>query len=192
MKREEAIETVLDYIASKDIVVATTGKTGRELFELREKRKESHRQDFLNIGAMGHASMITLGIALAKPRRTVWCLDGDGALVMHMGALAIVGATRSNNVRHIVLNNGCHDSVGGQPTAGFAIDIPAIAYACGYRMTARAASIRALQRALQKMCAHPKGPALIEVIIKPGSRADLGRPALSPQDMKKAFTKFVQ
>lgn len=199
MKREQAIEIILNRIHKNDVVIATTGKTGRELFELREKRGESHAQDFLNIGAMGHASMIALGIALAKPKSAVWCLDGDGALLMHMGALAIIGAAQSQNVRHVVLNNGAHDSVGGQPTAGFFVDMSAIARACGYRIAARVAEEKELERALEKCLpavgkagARVKGPVLIEVLIKSGSRSDLGRPTMSPENMKKVFMKMLQ
>lgn len=186
MKRERVIEIILDFVDKKDFIVATTGKTGRELFELREQRGESHKQDFLNIGAMGHASMIALGMALAQPKRTIWCLDGDGAMLMHMGSLAILGSHYQTpyptpsvqyNVRHLVLNNGAHDSVGGQPTAAFAIDIPAIARACGYRFATRVATEKALSQMLKKI--RPvNGPALIEIRIKKGSRENLGRPRI--------------
>ena len=196
MKREQAIEIILDYIQKKDIVVATTGKTGRELFELREKRKESHAQDFLNIGAMGHTSMIALGIAIAKPRRVVWCLDGDGAFLMHMGALAIIGSHYQTpsvqyKIRHIVLNNGCHDSVGGMPTAGFAIDIPAIARACGYQKAERVTTEKELEQILKKYT-RAEGPTLTEIRIKKGSRENLGRPTIAPQKAKEAFMRFLR
>ena len=191
MKRERAIELILDYIAPYDIVVVTTGKAGRELFELREKRRESHAQDFLNVGAMGHASMIAFGIALAKPKRSVWCLDGDGALLMHTGSLALIGALKPDNLRHLVLNNGAHDSVGGMPTAGFSVDMPALARASGYRAAARAATESEMVKAVRHL-ARVRGPAFLEVRIERGARADLGRPSRSLTYLKNRFIDFVR
>ena len=146
LTREDAIQALVALLDSDDIVVSTTGKTSRELFECRmAAAQKSMAQDFLTVGSMGHASQIALGIALAKPARRVYCFDGDGALIMHMGALAIIGTQPSSNFKHIVLNNGAHDSVGGQPTAGFEIDIPSIALACGYKVALSAETLAELR-----------------------------------------------
>lgn len=191
LSREEAINTVLDCINKNDVVIATTGKASRELFELRKKRAETHKQDFLNVGAMGHASMIALGAALAKPKRAVWCLDGDGALFMHMGALAIIGVHgQRSKLRHIVLNNGAHDSVGGQLTAGFFVDMPGLARASGYRYAACPATKAGMVKEIRHL-ARIHGPAFLEVRIACGARADLGRPPRSLTYLKNKFIEFV-
>jgi len=127
LNREDAIKLVVNQLSDEDIVISTTGKTSRELFEYREKNKQGHDRDFLTVGSMGHASQIALAIALQKPEKQVYCFDGDGALIMHMGALPIIGQQSPKNFKHILFNNGAHDSVGGQTTAAFNMDIPRIA-----------------------------------------------------------------
>ena len=117
--REDAIKIIVDNLDDKDIVVSTTGFASRELFEYREKLKQGHNKDFLTVGGMGHANQIALGIAMQKPNRRVLCLDGDGSTLMHMGSLGISGNVECNNFKHIIFNNGAHDSVGGQPTVGY-------------------------------------------------------------------------
>lgn len=133
MSREDAIEVILDHMPADTIYAATTGRATRELFFLREKRGESRKYDFLNVGAMGHASSVALGIALEKPKRNVVALDGDSAAMMHMGAMTMASKLRVPNFLHVVLNNGAHESVGGQPSAGYEIDFTSIAEACGYQ-----------------------------------------------------------
>jgi phosphonopyruvate decarboxylase len=133
LSREEALQMVLESLQPEDIVVSTTGKLSRELFEYREKNGQGHAQDFLTVGSMGHASSIAFGVALQKKNKTIYCLDGDGALLMHLGSLSNIGVSEIPNYRHIIFNNGSHESVGGQPTLAFSIDIPAIAKACGYK-----------------------------------------------------------
>ena len=191
LSREKAITFLIEQLGNRDIVVATTGKTGRELFEYRESRGQGHERDFLNIGAMGHASQIALGIALQKPERRIYCLDGDGALIMHMGALAIIGERAPKNFFHIVFNNGAHDSVGGQKTAGFAIDMPVIAKACGYKLALYAETEEELKNHVKQLIVS-NGPAFLEVRVKRGSRKDLGRPTMDPAEAKKAFMKFLK
>ena len=132
MSREEAIEAILDNMPEDTIYAATTGRATRELFFLRERRGEGKEHDFLNVGSMGHASSVALGIALAKPERPVVTLDGDSACMMHMGAMTMVSKVSAPNYLHIVLNNGAHESVGGQPSAGQKIDLTKIAEGCGY------------------------------------------------------------
>ena len=191
MTREQAIEIIVNELTDNDIIVSTTGKTSRELFEIREAKGQTHSADFLTVGSMGHASQIALGIAIAKPQRTVLCIDGDGALLMHMGSLAINGAMKAENVIHIVINNGAHESVGGQPTVGFNIDVPAIAKANGYSSAMSIETSEELQK-VAKTIHNIKGPVLIEIKTKTGSRDDLGRPTISPVDNKTDFMKNLQ
>ena len=143
MSREEAIEVILDHMPENTIYSATTGRATRELFFLREKRGEGKDHDFLNVGSMGHASSVALGIAMAKPDRHVVALDGDSAAIMHMGALTMVSKVHAPNYMHIVLNNGVHESVGGQPSVGHLLDFTAIAKACGYETIGKAVTTEA-------------------------------------------------
>ena len=138
MSREEAIEIILDHMPENTVYSATTGRATRELFFLREKRNETKAHDFLNVGSMGHASSVALGIALEKPDRPVVALDGDSAAMMHMGALTMVSKLNAPNYMHVVLNNGAHESVGGQPSAGHLVNFTKIAEACGYETVGRA------------------------------------------------------
>ena len=140
MSREEAIEVILDHMPEDTIYSATTGRATRELFFLREKRGETKAHDFLNVGSMGHASSVALGIALSKPDRKVVTLDGDSAAIMHMGAITMVSKVKAPNFMHVVLNNGAHESVGGQPSAGHLLDWTAIASACGYETVGKPAT----------------------------------------------------
>jgi phosphonopyruvate decarboxylase len=188
--REAALRLVVDAIAPDAVIVATTGKTARELFEHREGSRQSHRADFRTVGCMGHAAQIALGIALATPSRPVVCLDGDGATIMHMGALAIIGSQKPSNFHHIVFNNGAHDSVGGQPTVGFDIDIPAIARACGYRAALSAQTGSEIARALEDM-KRQNGPVLLEIKVNKGARANLGRPTSTPVDNKLELMRYL-
>lgn len=138
MSREEAIEVILDHMPEDTIYSATTGRATRELFFLREKRGETKAHDFLNVGSMGHASSVAFGIALEKPDRQVVALDGDSAAIMHMGAMTMVSKVSAPNFLHVVLNNGAHESVGGQPSAGHLLDWTSIASACGYETFGKA------------------------------------------------------
>lgn len=177
LSREEAIATIVESLAADDRVVATTGLTARELYAHRVRRGHAHDRDFLVVGGMGHASQIAHTLAAHRPDRQVYCLDGDGALLMHMGALGIIGATRTPNFRHLVLNNGMHESVGGQPTVAAGIDLPAIARAVGYVSAVRVDALDQLQHAVKEL-RRADGAALLEVRIRPGHRADLGRPQI--------------
>lgn len=191
MSREEAIQLVAASMDDTAVIVSTTGMISRELFEYREAKGQGHERDFLTVGSMGHASQIALGIAMEKKDRRVYCFDGDGATLMHMGGMAIVASKRPENYVHVVFNNGAHDSVGGQPTVGHAIDLPAIAKAVGYR-EARCVETRAdLQCALKAM-AGEQGPVLLEVRVRKGNRKDLGRPTTTPIENKEALMKFLK
>jgi phosphonopyruvate decarboxylase len=190
LTREQAIRTILQNISSQDLVVSTTGKTSREVYEYRERKKQGYQNDFLTVGSMGHASQIALGTALNTKKRVI-CLDGDGAVLMHMGALAIIGTKNPKNFLHIVLNNGCHDSVGGQPTVGFNIDMIKIAKACGYANVKSVKNRSDLEKTVKDLLVK-SGPSLIEVVIKSGARVDLGRPKTTPAQNKTAFMSFLR
>ena len=191
MSREEAIQTVAAALGEKDCIVSTTGMISRELFEYRAAKGQGHERDFLTVGSMGHASQIALGIAMAKPERKVWCFDGDGAAIMHMGSMAIVANKSPKNYVHVVFNNGAHDSVGGQPTVGLKIDLPAVAQAVGYKNTCSVDSKEALAETL-KAVVTMEGPSLLEIKVKKGNRKDLGRPTTTPIQNKEALMEFLQ
>ena len=188
MSREEAIQTVAAALGEKDCIVSTTGMISRELFEYRAAMNQGHERDFLTVGSMGHASQIALGIALAKQDRSVWCFDGDGASIMHMGSMAIVANKAPKNYIHVVFNNGAHDSVGGQPTVGLKIDLPAVAKAVGYSQVFSVDNKESLQKQLSHM---GDGPVFLEVRVKKGNRKDLGRPTTTPIQNKEALMSFL-
>ncbi len=186
LRREEAVCKVLETLSPTDVVVSTTGMTSREVFEFRARNKAGHARDFLTVGCMGHASQIAMGIALRKADRRVYCLDGDGAVLMHMGSLAVTGTSGLKNFKHIVINNGAHDSVGGQPTVGLKVDLPAVAKSSGYMWVKSASQpdeISALLAELQKT----DGPALLEIKVNRGARKDLGRPTTTTLENKRDF-----
>jgi len=190
LTREMGIKTVINHLAESDIVISTTGKTSRELYEYRDHADGDHNRDFLTIGSMGHCSQIALGIALAKPERQVYCLDGDGAVIMHMGAMAIIGSCKLKNFKHIVLNNGCHDSVGGQPSCGFAVSLTGIARACGYTSVLQAQTIGGINDRM-KTIKSASGPVMLEIRVRKGARENLGRPKISPKENKIRFMEFL-
>lgn len=190
MSREEAIQIVAAALGEKDCIVSTTGMISRELFEYRAAMNQGHERDFLTVGSMGHASQIALGIALAQPERHVWCFDGDGATIMHMGGMAIVGNKAPKHYAHVVFNNGAHDSVGGQPTVGLKIDLPAIAKAVGYKVAYSVDNKADLEAILKNVNAF-ESPALLEVKVKKGNRKDLGRPTTTPIQNKEALMTFL-
>lgn len=189
MSREEAIRTVAASIETDAVIVSTTGMISRELFEYRTAMGQGHERDFLTVGSMGHASMIALGIALQHPNRKVYCFDGDGASIMHMGNMAIVGSKRPANYVHVVFNNGAHDSVGGQPTVGHEIDLVAIARAMHYEQAVCVSTPEQLEAALGDQSAN--GLRLIEIRVKKGNRKDLGRPTTTPVQNKEALMDFL-
>lgn len=191
MSREEAIEQIITSAPKDTVFVSTTGMASRELYELREKYRHVHAADFLTVGSMGHASQIALGVALCRQDKRVVCIDGDGAALMHLGALSTIGTQKPQNMVHIVLNNGAHDSVGGQPTVGRKIDLCAIARACGYGTAVRVKTIRELAATIAGS-AQCTGPVFIEVLVAKGARSDLGRPRSSPIENKKIFMSVLE
>jgi len=190
MSREEAIQTVAAALGEKDCIVSTTGMISRELFEYHAAMNQGHERDFLTVGSMGHASQIALGIAMEKPDRKVWCFDGDGAAIMHMGSMAIVANKAPKNYIHVVFNNGAHDSVGGQPTVGLKIDLPRVARGMGYKHTYSVSTKEDLLTVL-KEATQVNELSLIEVKVKKGNRKDLGRPTTTPIQNKEALMNFL-
>ena len=191
LTREAAVETLLGLGGERDIFVCTTGKLSREVFEARERRGEDHARDFLTVGSMGHASMIALGIAREQPERRVWCLDGDGAALMHLGALEIIGQQQPENLVHVVIDNQAHESVGGMPVCARKLDLPALGRAAGYRRILEADSREELEKALAGLQPQ-EGPALVTVRCACGARADLGRPTTTPRENREALMAFLR
>ncbi len=200
MRREQAIEKIMLAAPENAAFVSTTGMISRELYELREKHGMEHCRDFLTVGSMGHASQIALAVAMQGgahgKKRPVFCLDGDGASLMHMGSMAVTGTRRPSNFCHFVLNNGAHDSVGGQPTVGLEIDLPAVARACGYQAVFSVSTAAELDGALAGICADAASGGgrltFVEVKVCKGARGDLGRPKSSPEENKRAFMEFLK
>ena len=189
--REEAIHAVAAAIGTKDVIISTTGMISRELFEYRKMMNQGHKRDFLTVGSMGHASQIALGIALEKQDRKIWCFDGDGSTIMHMGSLAIVASKAPQNYIHVVFNNGAHDSVGGQPTVGLKIDISRIARAVGYPHTYSVSNKVALLDILNEIN-NQEGLSFLEIKVKKGNRKNLGRPTTTPIQNKEVFMRFLK
>lgn len=191
LDREAALKVIVDNSKPFDVVVGTTGFLSRELYEYRAAKGHGHKHDFLCVGAMGHASAIAMGVALKKPSRQVLCLDGDGAALMHMGTMASIGTNAGcANLKHVIINNGAHDSVGGQPTAGFKVDFPALAKACGYKTVLLAQTGEEIASCVQKLRDLP-GPAMLEIRVNKGARKNLGRPKTTPVQNKHEFMGFL-
>lgn len=190
LTREEALEQILPFIPKDAAIVSTTGMLSRELFELREKYNQSHQTDFLSVGSMGHTSQIALGIALAKPDKQVYCFDGDGSAIMHLGSYAVAGSLAPENLKIIVFNNGAHDSVGGQPTIGRTINFPGVAEAAGFKNFGTVQTITEISNVLHQIV-KDKHTAFLEIKIKKGARKDLGRPSTTPKQNKDALKQFL-
>lgn len=190
LKREAAIQLIASSLSKEDIIVSTTGMISRELFEYRTSAFMEHEKDFLTVGSMGHASQIALGIALEKKKCKVFCFDGDGSTLMHMRSLAIIGSLHPDNYVHVIFNNGAHDSVGGQPTVAFNIDLCKIAQACGYEAALSVSDSDSLCEALKRIT-YMHGPILLEVKVRKGARKDLGRPTTTPLQNKDTFMLFL-
>lgn len=190
LQREEALRCILELTGTNDLIISTTGKTSRELFDLRAGRGDPQR-DFLTVGGMGHTASIALGVALGRPDRRVVCLDGDGSLLMHMGALPVIATRQPPHFVHVLLNNGAHESVGGQATAAVHVDFSKLADAVGYSAYACAEDVEGLISAWHQLATR-QGTVLLEVKLRCGSRDDLGRPTSSPQENKLAFMEAAR
>lgn len=189
MRREDIIRHIVN-VSGEDPVISTTGKASRELYEIREANGQGHQFDFLTVGSMGHSSSIALGVAVHKPEAKVWCIDGDGAALMHMGAMAVLGAASPDNLVHIIINNGAHETVGGMPTVAGGIDLTGIAAACGYPYAVCVDCFEDLDRELTE-AKKRKTLSLIEVKSAIGAREDLGRPKSSAIDNKQKFMEYI-
>jgi len=190
MKREEALEYILKNLNSNEIIVSTTGKTSREVYEIREKYNQNHEKDFLTVGSMGHTSSIALGINLANNERKIVCIDGDGSFIMHMGAIAIIAQNAKKNFKYIIINNGSHESVGAQPTVGFDIDIPAISKAVGFKNVYSVDTLDKLNEKFNDFINNEKN-SVLEIKVKIGAREDLGRPKTTPIENKELFKNYI-
>lgn len=188
--REDAVKRIVKA-ACNDIIVSTTGKTSRELYEIRDQAGQGHESDFLTVGSMGHCSSIALGIALHNPNKRVWVIDGDGANLMHAGAMAVIGTASVKNLIHIVINNAAHESVGNMPTAAGKIDLAKIAQGFGYQYTESVCDLNNLDTVLT-IVKEQKILSFIEIKAAAGSRKDLGRPSSAPRKNKEQFMKFIQ
>lgn len=188
--REEVIRRITN-VSGTDPIISTTGKPSRELFEIREANKQGHGYDFLTVGSMGHCSSIALGVAINKPKEKIWCIDGDGAALMHMGAMALIGSVKPGNLVHVVLNNGAHETVGGMPTVAGDINFCEIAKACGYEKVLKATDATQLDGALRE-AKNSEILTFVEVLCSIASRADLGRPTTTAIENKIAFMKTVR
>lgn len=184
--REDALISMADAVGSEAIIVSTTGMLSRELFEHRERTGKSGERDFLTVGGMGHASSIALGIAMRETEREVWCFDGDGALLMHLGGLTVIADHAPPTFFHVIFNNGVHDSVGGQPTSVNVVDVAATARALGYRHASSINDLALVSDAVAELRRHG-GPALLELKVRPGNRPGIGRPTRTPAESKRAF-----
>lgn len=188
--REEIIRHIV-MASGEDPIVSTTGKASRELFEIREDNNQSHQYDFLTVGSMGHGSSIALGVAINKPESRIWCVDGDGAVLMHMGSMAVIGTNKPANLIHVVINNGAHETVGGMPTVAGTIDLVKIALACGYPNAVCVDNYEDLDRELENAKSR-NALSLIEVKCSIGSRKDLGRPTTTALANKQHFMRYLK
>ncbi len=190
MAREEVIRHIV-RVSGEDPIISTTGKASRELFEIRTANGQSHKYDFLTVGSMGHSSSIALGAAVSKPDTRIWCVDGDGAVLMHMGAMAVIGANKPKNLIHVIINNGAHETVGGMPTVAGQIDLVTIAKGCGYPYAVNVSNFDDLDQELQAVKDRNE-LCMIEVKCSIGSRDDLGRPTTSAIENKQKFMRYLQ
>lgn len=192
MSREQSIAIISQNLPTSGIVVGTTGMISREIYEGRLRRGEARDRDFLTVGSMGHASQVAQGLSQSLPDLNVTCLDGDGAALMHLGGLAVIGTTKLGNLLHIVLNNGVHDSVGGQPTAATKMSLTGVARACGYDVVEEPIVNRDdLETAIRRL-ASLRGKRFLEVLVRPGHRTDLGRPKESPIENRDKLVSFLR
>ena len=189
MIREEIIKHIVN-VSGEDPIVSTTGKASRELFEIREANQQSHKYDFLTVGSMGHSSSIALGVAINKPDECIWCIDGDGAVLMHMGSMGVVANVNPDNFIHIVINNGAHETVGGMPTVASNMNLVEIAKACGYSYAVSVDNFDDLDSELSKVKDMNK-LCFIEVKCSIGARDDLGRPTTTAIENKENFMKYL-
>lgn len=185
LSRESVLEKIISLTKSDDLIVSTTGKTSREVFEIRVRNNQI-QNDFLTVGGMGHTSSIALGVSLGMPNKRTICLDGDGSLIMHLGAMGVISSLSPFYFIHVLLNNESHESVGGQPTCANHINFELLAKAMGYKGYFVASDLEMIH-SNWKLISNMEGPILFEIKIKQGSRSDLGRPTSTPVQNKNFF-----
>jgi len=192
MKREEIIQHIVKH-TGEDPIISTTGKASRELFEIREANKQSHKYDFLTVGSMGHSSSIALAIAINKPNTKIWLIDGDGAAIMHLGAIPVIAANKPKNLVHILINNGSHETVGGMPTVANQpqVDLAGITKASGYPVVVSVNNFEDLDKELENAKKRNE-LCMIEVKCSIGARDNLGRPTTTALDNKKGFMEYLK
>ena len=191
LTREYCLGILLKSLPKNSIIVSTTGKTSREIFELRKLNNQPHENDFLTIGSMGHCSSIALGIAKTNPHLNIFCIDGDGSIIMHMGTLSTIGQELPDNFHHILINNYSHESVGGQKTSSEIIDFNLLSKSLNYKDYYRANNKNSLNKLIKEMLNNSNKPALFEIQVQPGSRSDLGRPTVTPKENKIKLMKKI-
>ena len=191
LTREYCLGILLKSLPKNSIIVSTTGKTSREIFELRKLNNQPHQNDFLTIGSMGHCSSIALGIAKTNPHLNIFCIDGDGSIIMHMGTLSTIGQELPDNFHHILINNYSHESVGGQKTSSEIIDFNLLSKSLNYKDYYRANNKNSLNKLIKEMLNNSNKPALFEIQVQPGSRSDLGRPTVTPKENKIKLMKKI-
>jgi phosphonopyruvate decarboxylase len=189
LTRECALKLITQNLGDNDIIISSTGKASRELFEIRENNNQSHSNDFLTVGSMGHTSSIALGMSLFTDKN-IYCIDGDGSFIMHMGAAAVSADNAGDNLKYIIINNGAHESVGGQPTVGYKINIPDILHGAGIKNTCEAFNEEQLKFGMNFLKTH--GMAAMIVYTKQGSRKNLGRPTITPIENKHMLMERLQ
>ena len=189
LTREEVLEKIINNIDAESVIVSTTGKTSREIYEIREKNNQDHSHDFLTVGSMGHTSSIALGIAL-NTEKMVYCIDGDGSMIMHLGSLGVVAQNSPDNLKYIVINNGAHESVGSQPTIAFNISLKKVLKELGFSETYEINEKDELEPTFKKFNKMNKSALVINV--KTGSRSELGRPKESPIENKLALMEYLK
>lgn len=189
LSREDALELVLDHIGADDLVVSTTGKESREVFEIRERRGQGHDTDFLTVGGMGHTLSIAAGMAIGRPDKTVWCLDGDGSMLMHLGSLPVMAKRWPENLCYVVNVNGAHESVGGQPNVADDIDVVGLLAACGLGRAVEARTADEVAAGMEVLASGEVNAMVLRT--HQGSRDDLGRPTVSPTDNKLAMMRRI-
>ena len=197
LNREHVLGSLLQMIPRDALIVSTTGKISRELYEQSDAQFGSHDNLFMTVGGMGHASMIAFGLAASRPKRQVFCIDGDGAALMHMGSMAFMASQAPANLTHIVINNQAHESVGSMPTGCQGTDFAEVARAVGYRYAERITDEVGLERLRGSLvgkaqdAATQEGPVLYEIMVGLGSRKDLGRPKESARENRDCFMKTI-
>jgi phosphonopyruvate decarboxylase len=189
MNREEAVSAVVDVLGEDAIYLGTTGRATREVHEQLKEHGVGEGHEWQNVGSMGHVSSVGLGIALAKPEQKVVVFDGDAAAVMHMGALATNCRYKAGNLIHIVLNNGVNESVGGQPSAGYVVNLTEVAAACGYRTPGHAVETREELQAIMKNYKNGEMPLFLDVHVRQGIRSDMPKLSIDHKAQKDALMK---